>query len=92
MLAVYELVPLIADIISCHCPGTPTRKQFLQACMSTDWDEAKSMIEGMLAEPWHLRGHQERRLRDFFDMIRAAETPQLSSSADRIAGLSVDPK
>ena len=42
--------------------------------MSTDWDEAKSMIEGMLAEPWHLRGHQERRLRDFLELMQAAET------------------
>ena len=85
MLAVYELVPLIADIISCHCPGTPTRKRFLQACMSTDWDEAKSMIEGMLAEPWHLRGHQERRLRDFFGV-------DSSGVVAMMAGLSADPK
>ena len=27
------------------------------------------MIEGMLAEPWHLRGYQEIRLREFLALI-----------------------
>jgi hypothetical protein len=30
-----------------------------------------SMIDGMLAEPWHLRGHQEARLREFLQLIEA---------------------
>jgi hypothetical protein len=69
MQTFYELVPVIADVISSHCPGTSARELFLRACLSTDWDEAKNMIEGMLAEPWHLRGHQERRLREFLDLM-----------------------
>ena len=28
------------------------------------------MIEGMLAEPWHLRGHQETRLREFLALLQ----------------------
>jgi hypothetical protein len=28
------------------------------------------MIEGMLAEPWHLRGHQEARLREFLRLLQ----------------------
>jgi hypothetical protein len=44
---------------------------FLRACISTDWDEAKSMIDGMLAEPWHLRGYQEKRLHDFLGLLPA---------------------
>lgn len=33
------------------------------------------MIEGMLAEPWHLHGHQESRLREFLELLPgAAET------------------
>ena len=71
MRAVYELAPVIADIISSHCPGTSARERFLRACISTDWDEAKSMIDGMLAEPWHLRGYQEKRLHDFLGLLPA---------------------
>jgi hypothetical protein len=37
--------------------------------MREDWYEARSMVEGMLAEPWHLRGYQETRLRDFLAMV-----------------------
>jgi hypothetical protein len=69
MAAVYELVLVIAEIICAHCPGTSARERFLQACISTDWDEATSMIDGMLAEPWHLTGHQERRLREFLHLL-----------------------
>jgi hypothetical protein len=27
------------------------------------------MVDGMLAEPWHLTGHQERRLREFLHLL-----------------------
>jgi len=27
------------------------------------------MIDGMLAEPWHFTGHQERRLREFLHLL-----------------------
>ena len=69
MAAVYELALVIAEVIYAHCPGTSARERFLQACISTDWDEATSMIDGMLAEPWHLTGHQERRLREFLRLL-----------------------
>jgi hypothetical protein len=29
------------------------------------------MIDGMLAEPWHLRGYQEQRLREFLHLMLA---------------------
>jgi len=51
MLTVYELALVIAEVIYAHCPGTSARERFLQACISADWDEARSMIDGMLAEP-----------------------------------------
>jgi hypothetical protein len=38
--------------------------------MHGDWEEAECMIEGMLAEPWHLRGHQETRLREFLGLLQ----------------------
>ena len=79
MPAVYDLALVIAEIISVHCPGTSARERFLQACIATDWGEAVSMIEGMLAEPWHLRGYQERRLREFLDLICAARGDQTST-------------
>jgi hypothetical protein len=66
---VYDLAPVIATIISAHCPGTSAREEFVRACMLADWSEAASMIEGMLAEPWHLRGHQETRLREFLQLL-----------------------
>jgi hypothetical protein len=69
--AVYDLGPVIADIILAHCPGTSARERFLRACLTGDWDEAKSMVEGMLAEPWHLKGYQETRLREFLELIPA---------------------
>jgi hypothetical protein len=67
--AVFDLAPVIADIIGSHCPGTRARQEFVHACMREDWYEARSMVEGMLAEPWHLRGYQETRLRDFLAMV-----------------------
>jgi hypothetical protein len=66
---VYELAPVIATIISAHCPGTRAREDFVRACVHGDWGEAACMIEGMLAEPWHLRGHQETRLREFLQLL-----------------------
>jgi hypothetical protein len=64
----YALAPVIAAIISAHC-GPAARNQFLAACFRGHWEEARSMIDGMLAEPWHLRGHQEARLREFLQLI-----------------------
>ena len=51
MQAAYELAPVIADVISAHCPGATARKHFVRACLGGHWYEAKSMIEGMLARP-----------------------------------------
>jgi hypothetical protein len=51
MQAIYELAPVIAEVISAHCPGTSARQRFVRACFCGDWLEARSMIEGMLAEP-----------------------------------------
>jgi hypothetical protein len=34
-----------------------------------DWVDAKCMVEGMLAEPWVLRGYQEVRLREFLGLL-----------------------
>jgi hypothetical protein len=73
MQVVYQLTPLIAAIISGHCPGTHAREEFVSACVRGDWAEAKVMVEGMLAEPWHLIGHQESRLREFLDLLRLEE-------------------
>jgi len=70
MQSVYELAPVIADVISAHCPGTTAREHFVRACLGGHWYEAKSMIEGMLAEPWHLRGYQENRLREFLELLK----------------------
>ena len=92
MPAVYDLALVIAEIISAHCPGTSARERFLQACIGTDWGEAVSMIDGMLAEPWHLKGHQERRLREFLGLISAARGDKTSadqtfSASGSMAGL-----
>jgi hypothetical protein len=69
MPAVYELAPVIADVISAHCKGTSARSRFLQACLAGDWEEVQAMVEGMLAEPRVLRGYQEIRLREFLDLL-----------------------
>ena len=69
MPAAYDLGLVIAEVISAHCPGTAVRRVFIRACFLGDWIEAKSMVEGMLAEPWLLRGHQERRLREFLMLL-----------------------
>jgi hypothetical protein len=73
--AVYELAPVIADVISAHC-GRKARGRFIRVCLHGHFDEAKSMVEGMLAEPWHLRGHQETRLRQFLELMPAGNTHQ----------------
>jgi len=65
----YELALVVADIISAHCRGTSARARFLQTCIGTEWDEAANMVEGMLAEPWRLVGYQEKRLREFRDLV-----------------------
>jgi len=65
----YELAPVIADVISAHCRGTGARKAFVRACVHGDWDDARIMVEGMLAEPWHLQGYQESRLREFLALL-----------------------
>ena len=69
MQATYDLAPVIADVISAHCPGTSVRRVFIRACLLGDWEEVKSMVEGMLAEPWVLRGYQEARLREFLQIL-----------------------
>jgi hypothetical protein len=28
------------------------------------------MVEGMLAEPWHLQGYQENRLQEFLELVQ----------------------
>ena len=67
--AAYDLAPVIADVISAHCPGTSARQTFIRACFLGDWAEAKSMVEGILAAPWFLRGYQEVRLREFLALL-----------------------
>jgi hypothetical protein len=71
--AVYELAPTIANIIAAHCPGTRARDDFVHACLGGEWAQTKAMVEGMLAEPWHLKGHQESRLREFLELVRLEE-------------------
>ena len=66
---VFDLAPVIADIIASHCPGTRARHDFVRACIGEDWDDARAMVEGMLAEPWRLRGYQETRLRQFLELV-----------------------
>jgi hypothetical protein len=68
-VAAYELVPVIGDVIYAHCPGTSARADFMRACLSGQWDDVRSMVEGMLAEPWLLRGYQESRLREFLELL-----------------------
>ena len=41
-----------------------------ETCVHGDWAEAKVMVEGMLAEPWHLIGYQENRLREFLELLQ----------------------
>jgi hypothetical protein len=69
MHVLYDLAPVIGDIIAAHCPGTSARQLFMRACFRGQWDEAQSMVDGMLAEPWVLRGYQEARLREFLELL-----------------------
>jgi hypothetical protein len=73
MQIVYELAPVIADIISAHCPGTTAREEFLRACLGGHWGEASELVQGMLAEPWHLKGHQEARLQEFLELLQMGQ-------------------
>jgi len=66
---IFDLAPIIADVIAAHCPGTAARSRFMDDCLREDWPEARATIEGMLAEPWLLRGHQETRLREFLALL-----------------------
>jgi hypothetical protein len=70
MQLVLELAPVIGEIISAHCPGTRAREQFMHACMHGEWTAATAMVEGMLAEPRHLKGYQEPRLREFLELLQ----------------------
>ena len=65
----FDLAPVIADIIGSHCPRTHARRDFLRACFQEDWKEVHAMVEGMLAEPWYLRGYQAVPLREFLTML-----------------------
>jgi len=53
MQVVYQLAPLIADIISAHCAGTRAREEFVRACVHGDWYEAKEMVEPIKKLPPH---------------------------------------
>ena len=77
----YETVLVIGDIIAAHCPNSVARSEFIRACLSADWHEAASMIEGMLAEPWHLKGRQEARLREFYDLLTKLHSRSLGGDA-----------
>ena len=81
MRVIDDFVPLVADIIAAHCPGTQARDEFMQACLRADWAHAKVMIEGMLAEPWHLIGFQEIRLRDFLELLGRVQGDRSSGPA-----------
>jgi len=46
------------------------------------------MVQGMLAEPWHLIGHQESRLRKFLELLQVAQggsQSRVTAVSDRIA-------
>ena len=70
MQIVFELAPVIGTIISAHCPGTGAGEEFMRECFRGHWEEATAMVEGMLAEPWHLKGYQESRLREFLELVQ----------------------
>jgi hypothetical protein len=50
-----------------------------------DWTGAHAMVGGMLAEPWHLIGYEENRLREFLDLLQVAQRDCGSVIIDRIA-------
>jgi hypothetical protein len=73
MQMVLDLAPVIGTIISAHCPGTGAKEEFLRACVHGHWDEATAMVEGMLAEPWHLQGYRRRACGNFSSWCRCAK-------------------
>jgi hypothetical protein len=83
MQPVFELAPVIGAIISAHCPGTGAEQVFMRACVREQWEEVTAMVEGMLAEPWHLRGYQEGRLREFLELVPV----QMPQASGEIAGI-----
>ena len=59
---------------------TTTRERFIRAFLTDDWVEVRCLIiEGMLAEPWHLRGNQEQRLQEFLDLVPVGPSPQTTA-------------
>jgi hypothetical protein len=68
MQTIYELAPVIANVIAAQ-NGPTARGHFLRVCVHGHFHEARSIIEGVLAEPEHLRGHQETRLREFLELM-----------------------
>ena len=74
MQSIYELAPVIADVISAHCPGTTAREHLVRAYLGGHWYEAKCMIEGMLAEPW-LSATAIRRMRNEYFRLRTFQSP-----------------
>jgi hypothetical protein len=75
----YDLMLVIADVISAHCPGTTARERFMRASLADDWEEVRCLIEGMLAEPWHLRGNQEQRLQEFLELVPVESSSQTTA-------------
>ena len=78
MQPVFALAPVIGAIISAHCPGTGAEQAFMRACVREQWEEVTAIVEGMLAEPWHLRGCQEVRPREFRKRCAGPTFPGLS--------------
>ena len=79
------MVPVIANIIGAHCASTRARDEFVQACLRAGWTEAQAMVQGMLAEPWHLIGHLESQLGEFLELLQIVQGQTGASVADRIA-------
>jgi hypothetical protein len=73
MQAVYELAPVIGEIIAAHRPRSHARDEFMRACWYGHWDEAVDMAQSVLAEPQHLRGYQGDRLREFLELTQVAQ-------------------
>lgn len=73
MQVLYERALVIADVISAHCHSSRAREDFVGACVSGEWNDVKAMVEGMLAEPWHLVGYQEHRLREFLEIVQVRD-------------------
>jgi hypothetical protein len=80
-----NMMLVIAEIIAAHCAGTCAREEFVQACLRAQWAEAQAMVEGMLAEPWHLVGYQESRLREFLELLLAAQAEPAQPSSGAFA-------